>query len=416
MAKISDLVFRYLHRDLTSSKTTPTQFIVTHGTLRSATANGLGAIEDYWRGAVVRWDEGANHGLYSAIRSYDPLTGSIGLETDLPYTVEAGDRFTLFLGGKYASSERIPALAATVPVNIKGFAILEAAMLNGVGTGELKFWCNAGGGPALAWKAPGADEWGAEIPVGDLTEGDSVVLSGGGVTEAERSKFIIVKRTAEALSETSETDAVELELRRGSFLPIFPAALSSAGATVYRPLALENTAESSLYALKVYCSPPWQDALGTTLLSPLGVHGDLLQAVNLDSWGSHGFVFNSTRNDLRYFYHRSHASARIMSPQGGIRGFEAVPWEVGDRVEAYPWFDIAVEFPGENGLFENPDSGEPPAGVTFSAPRSLGEALNIGDLSGGAIFAIWERFYIPAGFMPLESGRADLHLVAETMA
>jgi hypothetical protein len=37
----------------------------------------------------------------------------------------------------------------------------------------------------------------------------------------------------------------------------------------------------------------------------------------------------------------------------------------------------------------------------------------IGDLLAGGLHVIWERFFVPAGFMPLEAGRADLRFSAE---
>ena len=415
MSKISDLVFRYLHRKLSASKAAPLQYAASAGTVRSAVCADLTEADGYWIGAIVHWDSGPNAGLYSCVGAFDADTDELTFGEDLPYAVASGHLFTLFLGGKYASAVRIPGLKTSTPVNVAGFAIAYAAMLNGVGTGVLKFKYNGGSGQSLAWTPPG-ETVGLDVDISALAQNATIVLCGGGATTEQRSKYIVLTRTAAALPVADAQDDVSLESPAGSFLATFTGEKTEAGTTVYRPVAIENTAADKVYAIKAWCSTPWSDAAATAIAAGggIGTGEGVLVADDLTGWGAHGFVHNATKGDLRYYYARSGNSVRIMPPDGGLRGFTAVEWEDGDAIEPYPWFDIGLDAPGTGNVFEDPaDENTAPEGVAFSCPRDAVSGLLIGDLPAGGLHVIWERFFIPAGFMPLEAGRADLRLVAD---
>ena len=148
--------------------------------------------------------------------AFDAETDELAFEEDLPYAVADGHLFTLFQGGKYASAVRIPGMKTSTPVNVTGFAIAYAAMLNGTGTGVLAFKYNDGSGQALTWTPPGETE-GLEVDISTLTEGETAVLYGGGTTAVQRSKYIIVRRTADDLPTADAQDDVSLESPDGSF-------------------------------------------------------------------------------------------------------------------------------------------------------------------------------------------------------
>jgi hypothetical protein len=416
MSKISDLVFRYLHRGLASSGDTPTQYTAdSGGTVRTVVDAALTEADDYWNGAILRWDGGPNAGLYSSVGDFDAATDTLTLDEDLPNAVAAGDTYTLFQGGKYASDVRIPGMKAATPVDVTGFTIDYVAMLNGEGTGTLKFVYNGGSGQALTWTPPGEIE-GVEVDISGMSENATAVITGGGTSATQRSKYIIVTRTAAALPTENEQDDISLESPAGSFLATFTGTETQAGTTIYRPVAIENTASDKIYAVKVYCDVPDSDAADTTVATGGGIStgADELTADDLADWPAHGFVYNSTKDDLRYYYDRSGDTVQIMDPSGGIRGFTAEAWEEDDVLELFPWFDIGLDAPLLSDVFEDPASETTaPVGITFSCPRDVSSALIIGDLPAGGLHVIWERFFIPAGFMPIEAGRADMRVVAD---
>ena len=416
MSAISDLVFRYLHRALSVSKGTPTQYTAASGTVRTAMAAALTEADDYWNGAIVRWDDGDNAGLYSSVFDFDAGTDTLTFDEELPNAVASGDKFTMFLGGMYASDQMIPGLKTSMPVNVTGFSVVCAAMLNGEGTGILRFTYNGGTARTLAWTPPGGTE-GSPVSVQTLSTGDKATLYGGGTSTAEASTFLCVMRTADAMPTADALDDVSLAMPTGSFLSPFTGTESEAGATIYRPVGIENTGAASLYSLKAYCASPWPDAENTTVAAggAIGTGADTLVANDFLNWGSHGFIFNSTKNDVRYFFDRSGETVSILNPAGGVRGFTAVAWDVDDVLEPYPWFDIGLDAPaGAGSSFEDPASETTaPSGVAFSCPRTSASGLSIGDLAAGELYAIWERFFVPAGMQTLEAGRADLRVYAE---
>jgi hypothetical protein len=416
VSKISDLVFRYLHRQLGGSKDSPAQYVASGGSVRSAVSAMFTEADDYWNGAILRWDSGPNGGLYSPVGDFDADTNTLHFDEDLPYAVASGHSFTLLHGGMYASDVRIPGMKTSTPVNVTGFAITYAAMLNGEGTGTLAFKHHGGSGQALTWTPPGETE-GVEVDISGLATNDTTVITGGGASAEQRSKYLIVQRTADALPTADAQDAVSLESPTGSFLATFTGTETQAGTTIYRPVAIENTAPDKVYAVKVYCDPPELDAADTTIApgtGGIGIGVGVLTADDLTDWPAHGFVYNATKNDLRYYFDRSGNTVQIMDPDAGIRGFTATAWDEGDALELFPWFDIGLDAPLLSDVFEDPEAETTaPNGITFYCPRDTSSALLIGDLDAGGLHVIWERFFIPAGFMPMEAGRADLRIVAD---
>lgn len=415
MSKISDLAFRYLHRQLAASKDTPTQYTASAGTVRTAASAALVEADGYWKGAIVRWDGGANVGKFSSVLAFDAASDTLTFDEDLPAAVTAADTFTLFLGGLFASDQPVPGMLTSQPVNVTGFSIVYAAMLSGEGTGQINFLYHGGTGQTLSWTPPG-ESAGIAVDVSGLSTDDNVVLFGGGSSALQKSKFIRLQRTAAALPSSDQADDVDLILTMGSFLGAFVGAETDAGTTVYRPAAIENTGVGALYFAAVFCASPWASATATIIAAGggIGIGDDTLLAASLVNWGAHGWVFNSTQNDLRYFFNRSGNTISILDPSGGMRGFTAANWADGDAIEPFPWFDIGLDAPGVGSAFEDPaDENTAPSGVTFSCPRTAETGLPIGNLAPAALYTIWERFFIPAGFAPLDAGRADLHIYAE---
>lgn len=415
MSQISDLQLLYSHRKLAASGNTPTTLTASAGTVRSAVCAALTEIDDYWNGAILRWVSGPNVGLYSAIADFVALTDTLTFKEDLPAAVANTHQFILLHGGKHASDQKIPSLTATPLVNVTGFDISVAAFINGEGTGTINFIYNGGSNEGVTWTPPGGVE-GPEVDISTLADGDLVTLYGGGSTDEELSMFIVLERTAAALPTGDESDAVGLALPAGTFLPLLTGAETSAGKTFYRPVVIKNSAASAMFGLKAFCTSPDEDALDTTIAvgGGIGTAADVLTADDLANWPTSGFVYNSTKDDLRYFYDRSGNTAKVLSPAGGIRGFTEDDWDDGDDIQLFPLFDIGLDAPGVANIFEDPaDELSAPAGVAFSCPLTAGAGLAIGDLAAGALYMIWERYYIPAGFKPLEAAKANLRIYAE---
>jgi YD repeat-containing protein len=417
VSKISDLAFRYLHRALVASKGTPTQYTADSGSTTTAACSALSEADDYWNGAVVRWDSGSNAGLYSCVKDFTASSDTLEFGTPLPYSVANGDTFTLIHGGKYVSDQRIPGMELSESVNVAGFALTYASHLNGEGTGTLSFAYNGGVAQGLTWTPPG-DVEGTEVDISGLSNGEAVALHGGGVTVKGGSKYIIVTRTADALPTADAEDAVYLATPQGSHIPFVIGADASAGVTLYRAMGIENTGDDALYNLRAYCPQPFQGAENTTVASggDIGTGADELTAESLAEWGAHGFVYNATKDDLRYYYDRSGDVIQIADPDGGIRGFAAQAWDEDDMLEPYPWIDIGVEEPDAGNEFADPATrATAPSGVTFTCPRTAATGLAIGQTKfiANQLAVVWERLVIPLGCRPLEAGRAHVHINAQ---
>ena len=257
---------------------------------------------------------------------------------------------------------------------------------------------------------------GVEVDISGLADGESAVVLGGGTSDEDRSKFVIVTRTAAALPGADASDVLSLDTPDGTFLGPFTGEEASSGTTIYRPVAIENAGAETVFSVRAYCDDPEPTAADTTIAASgaVGTGAGTLTATSLANWPATGWVYNSTKGDLRYYFDRSGNTLQTQDPSGGIRGFTAVAWDDGDSIELYPWMDIGVDEPTGADEFEDP-SGESvaPTGVTFSAPQDAASALLIGDMAAGDVVAIWERFVIPAGLLPVEAGRADLRVTAE---
>ena len=236
----------------------------------------------------------------------------------------------------------------------------------------------------------------------------------GGATDEAISQFLVVARDVPALPTADASDAILITAPDNTFLPPLIGGDCETGLTIYRPVGVENLAAETISAVAVYCPPPFPGAVATTLAAGIGTGADTLVATDLARWGAHGWVYNSTKDDLRYYLSRSGNQAFVLHPGAGLRGKTAVPWDFGDAIEPYPWQDIGLGAPGEGDVFEDPeDVWTPPDGVTFCCPRTAVTGLAIGDLAAAAVCCVWERIVIPAGFQPLLNGDCRLRFYAE---
>ncbi len=410
MSRLHELVFRALHRELAANGDTPDQFTASGGTTSTVVCAALTESNDYWNGALLRWDSGANAGLWSNVGDFVSGTDTLVLDDVLPVAAANGDEFTLFLGGKFASDVEVRSLATSPLVNVTGFEIANAAAMNGEGTGTLRFDAATG---FLTWQPPREDE-GNAVTVSALAIGGRAIVYGAGTSLEQLGKFLVLERTAAALPVADAADDVSLDLVPGGFVARVTGAEAAAGVTLYRPVAVKNMSSGEARELAAWCAPPFPAAAAAVLAADLGTGAGTLEADALTGWGASGWVYNATKDDARYFYDRSGRSAFVADPGGGARGLTAVAWDEGDELVPLPWFDIGQGVDSGGGEFEDPATREtPPSGVVFSCPRGPDEALPLGDAAPGSVTCIWLRIEVPAGHRPLEGGRIDLRVRAQ---
>lgn len=411
MTSIADLELRYLHRKLSATDGTPTVYTASGGTSRTAISAALTDPDDYWNGSLARWDSGDNIGKWSSITDFEASTDTIIFDDDLPNAVSNGDTFTLFQGGKHSSNQRVPGMQTPALANVTGFDIAYVAHLNGEGTGTIRYYDAS---TSLTWQPPDGIE-GVPVDISGLTLGQKVLLtSGAPISSDARSQFVQLTRNSDPLPGGDVADDLSLDLVPLSFLARVTGDEVSSGFTFYRPVSIRNTSAGTAFGLHVYAATPFPGSVPSTLSVALGTGSGALEAVSLSNWGASGFVHNTTKNDVRYFYKRSGNTAVILDPAGGLRGKTAVNWDIGDEIQSYPWFDIGLDAPGSASIFEDPANEQTaPAGVTFSCPQNVSESLPLGDLAAGGVYCIWLRFELPADARPLEGGRVDLRWRAE---
>lgn len=433
-SKIEELVFRYLNRLLTASGDTPTVYTASGGTVSTVLCTALGQTDDYFNGAIIRWDSGGNSGEYSAVKDYvagvgSPADDTLTIDTSLATAVVNGDTFTLFVGGKFISDQRIPGMeengGVQQPPNATGVEFVYSSMINGEGNGTLKLYVT-GGSPAdvtATWTPPGEIE-GSEVNVSDLNLNDEFVLKGGGTTNEDLSKYVILKRNAGSLPGASTSDTIALTIPESVFMMNVIGDETTPGVNIYRPVGIINTsADSKMYSAEVIAPNPFDGTTETTVAAGgnIGTGADTIGLTDTSNYPNSLFVAKinpSTKAiiDARYAYHKSGNEYTIQDPGAGIRGYTAVIWSVADTVIPMPWQEIGLDAPDDIGSpaddnFEDPATeNTAPSGVTFSCPMIQAIALSIGDMAASGIYVVWEWFFIPALMRPYSSATARLKL------
>jgi hypothetical protein len=213
--------------------------------------------------------------------------------------------------------------------------------------------------------------------------------------------WIEVSVTALSLPVGNQSDTIALSQPLGVFLPTQQGLETSAGKTRYHALPFRNnSATDSLFDLLAYLVKEISTAADTVTSSTLidgGSGNASLDCVSLTNWPTSGWIYNSTKDDCRYFYNRSSNSMRILDPGAGLRGKTSQAWGIGDAVRLWPDIDIGKGVVAA-GQFEDPaDEITTPSGVTFSTPTSSGAGLSWGDFSATSVGVLWIREVIPAG-------------------
>ena len=407
--RIHDLVFRFLDRGISGDGQALAEYSAQAGATQTFPCEDLPSTPS---GTLIGWRSGKNAGRWSNIADFS--SPMVTLDDPVPYAVEGSDSFVIVFGGLHVASDRVPGLQASALVNITGFDIVHADGANGEGTGTLRYDPDAN---AMLWTPPNGVE-GNPTTLADLSEGGTVGVYGGGATVAELSRHIVLQRNSAAVPDAGTSDDVSLDLVPNGFLARITGAQAASGATIFRPVGLENTAGGQVDDVVAWIGAVAEGASSSTLLAAIvGSGAASLSAEDLTAWPASGWVYNSTKGDVRYYYDRSGNTATIADPASGHRGFTPQAWDVDDVLEPYPWFDIGVDTadPTMGETYADPSAlTEAPSSVdAFVCPRTVEEALALGDLQAGGFLVLWIRIEIPAGARPLEGGRMELRVHAQ---
>lgn len=366
------------------------------GTVIFTTSDATG----FWDGAIIFFDEAtttvALQGVYAHVltSALVTTTNELTLAKALPDTPVGTDTFKLVLGGNYRSSEEVPGLTSAGLSNLAAFMdITYTGYENGEGVGTLTWTTSS---DLLQWTAPSG-----VIGTGTVITSDGTVI----LFDDNDSQWIEIDITdsASLLAAGDTSDAITLTQPSGIFIPDMEGVETLSGKVRYHLLPVKNIhASDSIFDVRVFVEKSNPNAVDTTLATgtTTGSSVENVTGTDFTDWPTSGWIFNSDVNggagDLRYFYNRSGNTIRVQQRTGTLRGFTAVNWTAAENVELFPEFDIGLEAPTAlqfTSPVDETDSGNAlsGAGITFSAPLDITNALTIGTLANGDIYGVWIR-------------------------
>ena len=389
MSTAADLRFYYASKYLSADGdplTSRTVSAPVAGEERRQFTTALSEADDYWNGAIIRWVSTANgnDGEYSHVKDFANTSGEFTLYKDTPNDIATSDTFVLILGGKWRSGEEVPGMSGTAPQNVTGVTATYIGYENGVGNGTLAYNATT---EEMTWTAPSG------------TVGPAVDVSPTGTNtyvlfDDDDSKWIEVSVEQSALPGAgTPSDTMALVVPSGVFIPDFEGEETLSGKTRYHLLVPRNiNTTDKLYDVRTYVTKSVDNAADTTTTSAIGTGTETLSCTNLDNWPISGWIYNSDKDDIRYYYNRSGNNIRVYQRSGVLRGKTAVSWNSADNVELYPEFDIGLDAPDVGGDFEDPATETTaPSGVTFSTPLVIDDALTIGTIDAQSNYGVWIR-------------------------
>lgn len=350
----------------------------------------LAQANDFWNGAIGRFESNTDtvalRGIYFHIKDFVASTDKLVLAQELPATPSTGyneDKFRLFFGGNCRTSHEIPGLDIDQPTNVTGVTLNRAGHENGAGSGTLAF---SNAATTLTWQAPSDSNPGAAV---DVSAGGTFILY-----SEDENKWIGVTVIPGSLPGADQTDTLTLAVPDGEVLPDMEGYETTmvGGKTRYHLVVVQNSDPSNImYAMRAFVAPDTKGT-ATNTTSTLGVVAGTLTVSDASDWPLRSFwVYNSTKDDVRYVTHRNGNTLYCLAAGAGLRGLTAQAWGSGDAVEVYPEIDIGLDPPTGN-QFQNPaNEVTAPSGVTFSAPEDYANGLEIGDQEPDELMGIWIR-------------------------
>ncbi|MHC4714991.1 MAG: hypothetical protein ACYTAN_17250 [Planctomycetota bacterium] len=262
---------------------------------------------------------------------------------------------------------------------------------NGLGAGSL----TAPSANTLRWTAPG----GVQGPAVTIANGETKIIE-----DDDPNKYIRVERTdANPLTGTATVTISELA-NNVIGMDDVTSAEQGTGKEYYRCACLENMSSVQVQDIKVKLATlgtqvtsdvAWLAASGADTIETTGSFAD---------WPEEGYALmkSSAGAVKEMIYYSSRTATELTVPAAG-RGLGVTSAQVGtatDTADAIPGIEIGKDAPTSqpSGNFETPaDEFTAPSGVTFLAPITDANAIDIGNLNANEIYGLWIHRIIPAG-------------------
>ena len=244
------------------------------------------------------------------VRKWVKEEGRLYITSPLPVVPVNTDKFKIFAGGKYGSTQEVfgllvdarqPEADDTVTgTNITGVTIRKASGMLGEGTLSIQF---------------NASTKGIAIRMGNGLYGPEEILSKNeviAVFNSDFSGFVLLDVVFSALKTTgTHTDTFTLSIPKNVLIPNYEGYETNTGKLVERfhLLALKNNSAASFDAMTALSlwtvKPDYLTATATSNFSNnlYGQPGSVTMNSNVDNWPSRGFwVFNTTAGALAAYY------------------------------------------------------------------------------------------------------------------
>ena len=314
-AKPDKLRLFYPSRDLSAhGEPLPVRSVLS-GSLNTIVTESMTQESGYWDGALGFFTAESSsvlRGLFFHVQKWtageDGSPGTLLLTQTLPATPVSTDKFRLFKGGKYISSQEVPGLKVSgkqpefdtvTGTNITGLQIKKASPVLGEGTLTLNY--------TAATKS-------LQIKMGSDDYGISVTFTENGtycIYDVYENGWIDVTVNYASLPTSNKTDTFTLLIPKGIFIPNIEAydAADPNGRDRYYLIGARNIStdgNDTMSGFGVWCEQPTP----TTAVLQSGQPGTsaaatiILTAVPTD-WPLKGFwIHNKTKGDYRFILNR----------------------------------------------------------------------------------------------------------------
>jgi hypothetical protein len=329
------LALYYPSKDLAShGAALPDRSVMAGSTALTIMTNSITQATGYWNGAL---------GFFCGSTTQQELKGKtfhvwkwikeenrIYITTPLPVIPGTSDKFRIFAGGKYASSQEVFGLLVggkqpeaddtVIGTNISGVTIKKASGM--LGEGELGIQFNATT-KTLAIRM-GTGLYGPEVT---LTKNETIP-----VFNSDFSGFILADVVFSALKTTgTHTDTYPLTIPKNVLIPNYEGYETNTGKLVerYHLFALKNTSAApsdAMTALSLWCVKPDYASVRTTAASSnslFGQPGSVVMAAGVSTWPTRGFwVYNTTTPAAFYVQYRNGTTLYLAPRSDGCFTFQ----------------------------------------------------------------------------------------------
>jgi len=310
--------------------------------------------------------------------------------------------------GKYRSSTRLDSLGVEVTGGPSNITVVFASAENGLGDGTL----TTKSADSMAWTPPG----GAEGATVTIANGETKVFPG-----SDTDKFVVVTRdSATALSGNATLTLSDVF---NNLWDNVADAERTAGDVEIRCVCLKNHSSSEIKSVKV-----WLGSLGTAAAvdaSGYAASGAVTiggKSTPFGDWPDSGFVQNDDTGEVLYYSSRTDSALTVPSGgrdvwndvAGGAAGSED------DVIRPISPLRIGKEAPSAqpDGSFTDKSAGEGesvPVNTYHPTASDDANVIDIGDLAGGYIYALWVERKIVAGAVAEASVLDHIELAFESV-